>query len=373
MTRSPCNSSKSGISVWNRGFCIVTPPSALRIEDFVGETEHGFVLVDGLFDPGEGEVTGIEPLHLDGLAQFLHARFVGADGASGGARVVAALDDEDGRADPLGVGNGRGAAVEIRLLLWRAAKEGKLIAAQGVRRILVGHRPVGDSDTGQATGPEIGAFAEAEQRQVAAVGPAGEEDLVGLRDALLHQPVARGHHVLDLPVAEIAPDLLLKLASKGDGAAIIDAEEGEAVIDPELISGRENFGHDGGWPTMRMQDGREWPLAFRQAQPALNGLPTSRGEGNGLPGMAGRYLARCQHGTPLLARPDVQRDHLRGVCGVLPDGEDLAFRPEKGAAEVGEGAVGMVEREKLLPLKVIEVETLHSLVELHEQDAPAIG
>src|SRR5579875_768366 len=352
---------------------MIAPPSSLRVEDIVSEAEHGFVLVDGLFDLSEGEVTGVEPLHLDGLAEFLHARFVGADGASRGARVVATLDDEDGGADLLDIGDGRGAAVEIGLLLRRADEESELVAAQGVRRVLVGHGPVGDSDASHAASPEVGTPAEAEQGEIAAIGPASEEDLIGSGDALLHEPVAGGCHVFDLPVAEVAPDLLLKLAAKGGRAAIVNGQEGEAVIDPELIGRRENFGHDGGWPTMRMQDGWERPLAFWQAQPALNGLPIRRGDGYRLPGMAGRYLARRQHGTPLLARFGIERDQLRGVRGVLPGSEDFALRPEKGATEVGESAVGMFQRDQLLLLKVVEVETLHRLVELHEQDAPAIG
>ena len=55
-----------------------------------------------------------------------------------------------------------------------------------------------------------------------------------LRDTLLDQPAARGDHILDLPVAQVPPDLLLKRLAKGGRAAVVDREESKAMVEPHL-------------------------------------------------------------------------------------------------------------------------------------------
>src|SRR3712207_6911294 len=60
------------------------------------------------------------------------------------------------------------------------------------------------------------------------------EKIIQTRDSLLDEPGMRSCHVFDLPVAQVAVDLLLERAAEAARASVVDRHDGEAVIEPRL-------------------------------------------------------------------------------------------------------------------------------------------
>src|SRR5581483_11636380 len=175
-------------------------------------------------------MAGVEPYDCDVLAQLLQFLFVHFNRASGCACIVAALDEEHGSAHVGGIGDRRTAGIAFGLLLWRTTEKRSLDAPERLRRVFVLNSPVCDSNTCHAACPQIGTFAKPQQCKVAAIGPAGEEDCIRLCNTLIDQPLTGCNHIFYFPVTKIVPDATLELASKGDGAVIVDGQEGETRV-----------------------------------------------------------------------------------------------------------------------------------------------
>lgn len=92
------------------------------------------------------------------------------------------------------------------------------------------HAPIGNGNAGHATGPQVGIFAQGHQGQVATIGPAGEQYLVGDGVALRHQPGAGGHDILYFPMPYVTVDFGFEFAAKGGAAAIVNGQPGKAVV-----------------------------------------------------------------------------------------------------------------------------------------------
>src|SRR5581483_9828726 len=225
-------------------------------------------------------MASIEPVDLDIFPQRLHFRLVNLYLARRTTGIVATLNDQDRRLYLLSVGNGRGAAVEFWLLRGRSFEERDIVGFERLGLVFPIEYAICHGNACHPPRPQIRISSQRQQRQVAPIGHALQEDLARVSNPLIYQKVSGRYQVLDFPVAHISPDLLLKCSAKGDRTAIIDAEEGEAMIKHRLRPIPVATGCHRVRSSMQVQDGRPWPVSFWYAQPRLNELPIRGRESN---------------------------------------------------------------------------------------------
>ncbi len=148
------------------------------------------------------------------------------------AGVVERRGDQHPGANRVRVGDRRGLAVALGDLLRAASEEGAVHRLYVLAFVLVGGFAVGDGGGGDAHGPQVRLHTQAQQRQVAAPGGAGQHQPRGVHDALVDRPLTDRDDVLQFGQPDAAAQCLRPLLAIAAGAAVVEAHDGEAVVDP---------------------------------------------------------------------------------------------------------------------------------------------
>ncbi len=141
--------------------------------------------------------------------------------------VAGALGDEEAAFEVGGVGDGGVGGVD------GSVGGGKAEVALGVGGVVVA--PVGDGSYGDAGTDAVG-MGHGVQGEAAAPAPAPPADALGIELRVAGEGlIERGDLVGELDGAEGAVGGLLEVAATATGAAIVDVEDGEAVLGEQFI------------------------------------------------------------------------------------------------------------------------------------------
>ena len=158
---------------------------------------------------------------------------------------------------------------------------------------------------GEAARERLGQAAEAEERHEAAVRAARRERRRGVGEAAVAEPRERRLHVLDLAVAEVAPEPLAERATERHRPPEVEGRIGEPLVEPGLCRRVEPIDDDEVRPAMEGQDGAaDRAIADRRGDPELDPRPVAardkvRGERHAGRGGAGSMRVRSEPSTSL--------------------------------------------------------------------------